>query len=86
MGSRIVKGNQYRRILAQFVAAREQAGITQLELAELIDSNQSHVSKLERGERILDVLQFAELCRALKLDPRAVLRPILERTGKRPGS
>ena len=83
MGSRNVKGVQYRRILAHLAAARQAAGITQIELAALVGSNQSHVSKLERGERILDVLQFAELCRALKLDPRAVLQPILDRPARR---
>lgn len=45
---------------------REKAGLTQVELAEKIGETQSYVSKVERGERRLDLVQLQTFCRALK--------------------
>jgi len=45
---------------------RENAGMTQVELAEKIGETQSYVSKVERGERRLDLVQLQSFCRALK--------------------
>lgn len=47
---------------------REVAGITQVQLAEALHETQSFVSKCERGERRLDVVQLRSFCRALKID------------------
>ena len=41
------------------------AGVTQQELAALLDETQSYVSKCERGERRLDLVQLQAFCRAL---------------------
>lgn len=65
----------FRRIL---VAAREKASITQAELAERLtraglDVTQSVVSKIERGERRLDAVEFIYFARALGCDPSRVI-------------
>lgn len=44
---------------------REAAGLTQIDLAERIDETQSYVSKCERGERRLDLVQLRVFCRAI---------------------
>lgn len=44
---------------------REAAGLTQVDLARRIDETQSYVSKCERGERRLDLVQLRILCRAI---------------------
>lgn len=44
---------------------REQAGITQVELAEAVQQTQSYISKVERGECRLDIVQLREFCHAL---------------------
>ncbi|WP_145027411.1 helix-turn-helix domain-containing protein [Caulifigura coniformis] len=44
---------------------RVSAGVTQQELAVLLDETQSYVSKCERGERRLDLVQLQAFCRAL---------------------
>ena len=44
---------------------REQAGVTQVELARKLDRPQSYVSKYESGERRLDILELREVCQAL---------------------
>jgi len=78
LSRRSVHDKQYQRILKQLVEARLEANISQEELARMIGSNQSHVSKIERGERRLDAVQLGEICRALKLSPATVLQHILK--------
>lgn len=55
----------YDLFLQQLRAARENAGITQEQLAERLDATQSWVSKCERGERRLDMVEVRTWCRAL---------------------
>lgn len=43
------------------ISAREQAGLTQVEVAKKLAKPQSFVSKYERGERRLDFTEFIEL-------------------------
>ncbi len=57
---------EYRRFLAALRKAREEAGLTQAEVARLLDKPQSFVSKSESGERRVDVVElkrFATLYR-----------------------
>ncbi len=76
MGRRSVHDRRYQRVLSQLIEARQASGVSQVRLAKMIRSNQSHVSKLERGERRLDILEFALICSALNLDPTLVLKHI----------
>ena len=45
--------------------AREEANLTQVELAERLKQSQSFVSKCERGERRLDLIQLRTMCQVL---------------------
>jgi transcriptional regulator with XRE-family HTH domain len=47
------------RLLKEF---RRKAGITQVDLAAKLGQTQSFVSKAERGERRLDIVQLRTLC------------------------
>lgn len=58
----------YRAFLELLVQLRDVAGLTQAALAERIGNTQTFVSKVERGERRLDVVEFAEWCDAFVLD------------------
>lgn len=64
---------RFRRLLAD---ARQAAGLTQVELARKLGRPQSFISKVEQGERRLDVIEFLEVARALKADPRRLLAEI----------
>lgn len=55
-----------RELLA---AKRQQHGLTQTALADLLGIPQSFVSKVERGERLLDVIEFARYIAAIGGDP-----------------
>ena len=51
-----------QRLLRQI---REEAGLRQSDLAQLIREPQPFVSKYERGERRLDILELREICKVL---------------------
>jgi transcriptional regulator with XRE-family HTH domain len=60
---RSVHQEAYRRFLVRLRSAREQAALTQVEVAERLGRPQSYVSKCESGERRLDVIELAEFAR-----------------------
>ena len=49
---------EYEVLLRLLREARERSGLTQVELAERLSQTQSYVSKIERGDRRLDVVQL----------------------------
>jgi len=55
----------YDLFLKRLREAREAAGITQNEAAERMGTTQSFVSKCERGERRLDIVELRDWCRSL---------------------
>lgn len=57
-------------------AVREEAGITQQDLAAKLDKPQSFVSKYETGERRLDVIEFVDVCEALEMNAADFLRDL----------
>jgi transcriptional regulator with XRE-family HTH domain len=58
---------EYRILCHLLQDARTRAGVTQLELARRLKETQSEISKFERGERRLDLVQLRRWCRALDL-------------------
>lgn len=58
---------EYAAVLRLLREAREQAGITQVELAKKLRQSQSYVSKVERGDRRLDIVQLRTICQVLGL-------------------
>lgn len=69
----------YEALKKTLVEERHAAKLTQSEVAERLSKPQSFISKLEQGERRLDVAEFVEFCRAINADPVSVLRKIIER-------
>lgn len=63
------------------VQARKKAGCTQVQLAALLSRPQSFVSKVERGERRLDVIEFFEVAEKIGFDPFAFLRALQKGSG-----
>jgi transcriptional regulator with XRE-family HTH domain len=48
--------------------SREKAGLTQVQLASKIGETQTFVSKCERGERRIDIVELRTFCQAFGLD------------------
>jgi transcriptional regulator with XRE-family HTH domain len=69
--------NQFRQLL---IEARNAAALTQAGLAKRLSRPQSFVSKFERGERRLDVIEFLDIAEAIGIDPYK----FLSKVGKHP--
>ena len=70
-----IHSSQYRAFLRLLQEARQRAGVTQEELARRLGESQSFVSKCERGERRLDIVEVRAFCEALGVSfPRLAAR------------
>ncbi len=65
-----VRYGMLRRELARI---RSGTGLTQAELAARMGKGQSFVSKVETGERYLDVMDFLDWCEASNADAVKIL-------------
>lgn len=79
MARRDTFGREYRALIATLVARRKAAGVTQWDLARKLRTEQSRVSKMERCEIRLDVIDYVRICRAIGLDPAEPLRAMKPR-------
>ena len=68
--------SEYEAFRKLLLTAREEAGLTQLEVATRLSKPQSFVAKYEGGERRLDVIEFMEICEALKVDPNILINKL----------
>lgn len=67
---------RYRALIERLVAERRRLGITQAELAKRLGLHKQFVSRVELGERRLDIVEFVDFVRALELDPSELLRSL----------
>jgi transcriptional regulator with XRE-family HTH domain len=65
---------EYRAILDALAKARDDKGLTQAQVAHALKKPQSYVSKVENGERRIDVMEFLDICRAIGVDFSKLLR------------
>lgn len=66
----------YQSLINRLREVRLEADMTQTQLSERLGKPQSYVSKVERGERRLDVIEYLEMCRQIGVDPYVMLREI----------
>ncbi len=62
-----IHSSRYAVFLKVLREARERAGLTQVQLARKIGETQTFISKCERGERRIDVIELQTFCRAFGL-------------------
>jgi transcriptional regulator with XRE-family HTH domain len=65
---------EYRVFLGLLREMRLKAGVTQIELAERLEETQSFVSKCERGERRLDLVEVRRWCHCLGISFHAFIQ------------
>ena len=58
----------YKITIARLKKARLELGLNQMEVAKKLGKPQSFVSKIERGERRIDVVELKELGKLYKKD------------------
>jgi len=69
---------RYRALIEILVARRKAMDLTQQELAEHLGLHKQFVSRVELGERRLDVIEFCDFARALSLEPATLVDAIGE--------
>ncbi len=74
---------KYHLFCLLLIETRQSQKLTQAQVATRLQKPQSFVSKYERGERRLDVVEFLEVVKALGTTPYEVLRK-LEQTTESP--
>ena len=52
---------EYRKVVECLKKARQEAGLKQIEVASILGKPQSYVSKIEQGERRLDVTELKKI-------------------------
>ncbi|PZO19414.1 MAG: XRE family transcriptional regulator [Leptolyngbya foveolarum] len=67
---------KYRALIDELAVERKRLSISQQELAETIGVKQPDISKIEKFERRLDVLEFALILKALRVKDNTKLQRI----------
>jgi transcriptional regulator with XRE-family HTH domain len=67
---------RYRALVERLAAERRRLGITQAQLAERLGLHKQFVSRVELGERRLDVVEFIDFARALGIDPATLMHSV----------
>jgi transcriptional regulator with XRE-family HTH domain len=63
--------------MAVLTEVRTKANITQRELARRLDRAHSYVSRIEKGDRRLDVPEMIQWCEVLDADPVDIMKRIM---------
>jgi len=69
---------QYKLLLSLLASTRQEKGLSQRALSEKLKKAPTYVSKYERGERRLDVVEFLAIVKALDADPHEIIRKITD--------
>ena len=72
---------RYQLLCNLLIEARKNKGLSQASLAEKLGVLQTFVSKYERGERRLDVIEFLKIAGELSLDTIEVLERLQNSDG-----
>lgn len=72
----------YQLLVSMLRETRERDGVPQTELATRLGTTQTFISKVERGERRLDVVELIEVFEALGIKPDAWISDYLARRRK----
>ena len=66
MASKAIHSSEYKSILSRLKNARAETKLNQAEVAKKLHKPQSYLSKIESGERRLDVLELKKLAQVYK--------------------
>ncbi|MBI2639510.1 MAG: helix-turn-helix transcriptional regulator [Candidatus Sungbacteria bacterium] len=61
-----IYGAEYKKVVENLRKARENAGLRQEDVAQKLGKPQSYISKIERGERRVDVVELKAFARLYK--------------------
>ena len=64
--SKSIYSKDYRNVIEKLKKARLDAGLKQSDAAQKLKKPQSYISKIERGERRVDITELKELAKIYK--------------------
>jgi len=64
--SKSIYGAEYKKVVENLRKAREDAGLRQEDVAQKLGKPQSYISKIERGERRVDIVELKAFARLYK--------------------
>ena len=64
-----IHSSEYKLLLSWIQNQRVTKGISARNLSALLDAPHSWISKIESGERRLDILEYLAICQTLDIDP-----------------
>ena len=76
-----LQAQRYKPLPAMLRKMREEAGLTQRDLAKRLRLTHSLVHNCEAAERRVDVMEFVDWCAACGQDPVRALKELLGRRG-----
>ena len=68
---------EYQKVLEKLIALRQNAKMTQRDLAAKLNREHNFVWRIENGERRLDVVEFFWVCQALGADTYEVYKELI---------
>ena len=75
---------RHKRLIELLIAERKSHGLRQEELAQVLRKQQAWISRIESGERRVDVVEFLDLAEAIGFDPFIALAAIRQIERDRP--
>ncbi|OPX55763.1 Helix-turn-helix domain-containing protein [Oceanospirillum multiglobuliferum] len=72
-----IHNSKYQALVQELTQERIRLNVSQGELAEQVGLNQSDISKIEKFERRLDVLEFSQILNALRIKENLRLQTIV---------
>jgi transcriptional regulator with XRE-family HTH domain len=73
----------YKIFLNMLREYRVSRNITQVDLSKLLKTQQTTVSKMERGERKIDFLDFWNICTSMNIDAGKFIKEFEKRINKK---
>ena len=73
-----LRSRRHRALCAALLSARKAARLSQTEVASRLKTSQTAIARIESGERRIDVIEFIDLTRALRVDPKDILSQLMQ--------
>ena len=64
----IIYSREYKNLTKKLQKARKEAGLKQIDVALKLRKPQSYISKIEKGERRIDVVELKKVAKIYKKD------------------
>ena len=75
----MLERQKYEFLRSELKKARLEANLLQTDLAKILKKPQSYISKVESGERSMDIIEFLDYCNGLGLEPSKWLKKIIDK-------